>query len=85
MNDVLSPTAARRVFLLLTFTRWFPLGLVVGVLTLWILDRGLTISEALLAFSLTDHDSTEGFAEALRTSSLSLAIRSNASATVLIR
>jgi len=52
VNDVLSPTAARRVFLLLTFTRWFPVGLVVGVLTLWILDRGLTISEALLAFSL---------------------------------
>ena len=52
MNAVLSPTAARRTFLALTFTRWFPVGLVVGVITLWILERGLTISQALLAFSL---------------------------------
>ncbi|MEJ7794600.1 MAG: MFS transporter [Nocardioides sp.] len=52
MTDVLSPTAARRAFLALTFTRWFPVGLVVGVITLWILERGLSISEALLAFSL---------------------------------
>ena len=52
MTDVLSPTAARRVLLSLTFSRWFPVGLVVGVITLWILDRGLTISQALLAFSL---------------------------------
>lgn len=52
MTDVLSPTAARRAFLALTFTRWFSVGLVVGVITLWILDRGLTISQALLAFSL---------------------------------
>lgn len=52
MPPTLSPVDARRVFLLLTLTRWFPVGLVVGVLTLWILDRGLTISEALLAFSL---------------------------------
>ena len=52
MTDVLSPAAARRAFLALTFTRWFPVGLVVGVITLWILERGLSISEALLAFSL---------------------------------
>lgn len=52
MTTVLSPAAARRAFLLMTFTRWFPVGLVVGLLVLWIVDRGLTISEALLAFSL---------------------------------
>ncbi len=52
MSQVLSPTAARRVLLTLTFTRWFPVGLVVGIFTLWILERGLTISQALLAFSL---------------------------------
>ena len=52
MTTVLSPTAARRAFLALTFTRWFPVGLVVGILTLWILERGLTVSQALLAFSL---------------------------------
>ena len=52
MTDVLAPVAARRVFLLLSFTRWFPVGLVVGIITLWALERGLTIAEALLAFSL---------------------------------
>jgi MFS family permease len=52
VTGALSPIAARRVFLALTFTRWFPVGLVVGVITLWILDRGLTVSQALLAFSL---------------------------------
>ncbi|MGZ5405826.1 MAG: MFS transporter, partial [Nocardioides sp.] len=52
VTEVLSPTAARRALVALTFTRWFPVGLVVGVVTLWILDRGLTISQALLAFSL---------------------------------
>lgn len=52
MTDVLSPAAARRVFLSLTFTRWFPVGLVVGILTLWVLERGLSISEALTAFAL---------------------------------
>jgi MFS family permease len=51
MKDVLSPIAARRVFLTLTFTRWFPVGLIVGAMTLWPLEQGLTISEALLAFS----------------------------------
>jgi MFS family permease len=44
---VLSPTAARRVFLTLTFTRWFPVGLVVGLLTLWQLERGLTVAQAM--------------------------------------
>ncbi|HET6561657.1 MAG TPA: MFS transporter [Marmoricola sp.] len=52
MTDVLTPTAARRVFLLLSLTRWFPVGLVVGLMTLWPLERGLTIADALLAFSL---------------------------------
>lgn len=52
MSEVLAPAAARRVFLILTFTRWFPVGLVVGALTLWVLERGLTVSQALLAFAL---------------------------------
>ncbi len=43
--------AARRVFLILTFTRWFPVGLVVSLLILWMLERGLSVSTALLAFS----------------------------------
>jgi len=48
---VLSPAAARRAFLALTFTRWFPVGLVVGVLTLWQLERGLTVAQAMTVSS----------------------------------
>jgi MFS family permease len=48
---VLSPDAARRVFLILTFTRWFPVGLVVGLLTLWQLERGLTVAQAMTVTS----------------------------------
>ena len=47
----LAPRAARRVFLALSFTRWFSVGLVVGIFMLWILERGLTISEAAFAMS----------------------------------
>ncbi|MEO7447282.1 MAG: MFS transporter [Humibacillus sp.] len=50
-RGILSPEAARRVFLVLTFTRWFPVGLVVGILTLWQLERGLTIAQALTVSS----------------------------------
>jgi MFS family permease len=50
-SDVLSPTTARRVFLALTFTRWFPVGLVVGLLTLWQLERGLTVAQAMTVTS----------------------------------
>ena len=51
-GEVLSPVAARRVFLTLTFTRWFPVGLVVGLITLIALERGLTVAQALLAFAM---------------------------------
>ena len=70
MTTVLSPVAARRVFLTLTVTRWFPVGLVVGILTLWPLERGLTVPEALAATSLTGITvfllelPTSGFADA---------------------
>lgn len=46
----LRPDAARRVFLLLTFTRWFPVGLTVAIMVLYQLyqlDRGLSIPQAL--------------------------------------
>ena len=49
----LSPAAARRVFLSLTLTRWFPIGLVVGMMTLLPLDRGLSVAQALTAFSFS--------------------------------
>lgn len=45
--EPLGPPAARRVFLLLTFTRWFPVGLTVAVMVLYQLDRGLSVSQAL--------------------------------------
>ncbi len=71
MNDALSPAAARRAFLLLTVARWFPVGLVVGIFTLWFLDRGLTVSQTLVAISVTGvvvfvlELPTGGFADAL--------------------
>jgi MFS family permease len=70
MSTVLAPAAARRVFLTLTLTRWFSVGLVVGIFTLWILERGLTISEAAFALSFTGvvvfllELPTSGFADA---------------------
>ena len=51
MSEVLSPAGARRVFLLLTFTRWFPVGILASLMVLWILEQGLSVSSALLAFS----------------------------------
>ncbi len=66
----LSPAAARRVFLALTATRWFPVGLTVGLITLWPLERGLTVPEALGASSLAGLTvfllelPTSGFADA---------------------
>jgi len=66
----LSPSAARRVFLTLTFTRWFPVGLIVGITTLWPLERGLTVAQTLAAASLTGITvfalelPTSGFADA---------------------
>ncbi|SDD86504.1 MFS transporter [Auraticoccus monumenti] len=53
MSAPLTPTAARRVFLLLTVTRWFPIGLVVGVMTLLPLERGLSVAATLTALALT--------------------------------
>ena len=51
-DQVLSPLAARRVFLALTFTRWFPVGLIAGLITLLALERGLTVAQALTAFAV---------------------------------
>ena len=50
-RTVLTPVAARRVFLALTLTRWFPVGLVVGLLTLWQLERGLSVAQAMTVSS----------------------------------
>ncbi len=69
-RTTLSPAAAGRVFLTLTTTRWFPVGLVIGLITLWPLERGLSVPEALSAASLTGFTvfllelPTSGFADA---------------------
>ncbi len=46
MTGPLSPAAARRVYLTLTVTRWFPVGLVIGLFTLLALERGLSVGQA---------------------------------------
>ena len=43
----LDPRTARRVFLLLTATRWLPVGLVVALVLLRPLERGLTATQTL--------------------------------------
>lgn len=66
----LTPPAARRVFYTLQVTRWFPVGLVVGILILLKTGRGLTIAEAATASALTGivcfalELPTSGFADA---------------------
>lgn len=66
----LSPPAARRVLLILTVTRWFPVGLVVGLITLLPLERGLSVAQALTAMSFVGFVvfalelPTSGFADA---------------------
>ncbi len=50
---VLTPAAARRVFLLLSVTRWFPVGLVVSVTTLLPIERGLSVGQTLTLASFT--------------------------------
>ncbi|MGL5930459.1 MAG: MFS transporter [Dermatophilaceae bacterium] len=69
-SPTLTPRAARRVFYALTLTRWFPIGLVVGTMTLLPLDRGLSVAQALAAFAFTGwvvfalELPTSGFADA---------------------
>lgn len=48
MTTSLSPVAARRVFLVLSATRWLPVGFVVGLFALIARDRGLSVQEITL-------------------------------------
>ena len=67
----LSPAQARRVFYLLTLTRWFPVGLVVGIFILLATSRGLSTTQALTASAVSGvvcfalELPTSGFADAL--------------------
>ncbi|MGL5865551.1 MAG: MFS transporter [Dermatophilaceae bacterium] len=66
----LSPVSARRRFLALSVTRWFPVGLTIGILTLWPIERGLSVAQALTALSFAGvvvfflELPTSGFADA---------------------
>ncbi|KGN33716.1 MFS transporter [Knoellia sinensis KCTC 19936] len=48
MSTSLSPAAAKRVFYLLSTTRWLPVGFVVGIFALVALERGLSIEQITL-------------------------------------
>jgi len=43
--------AAQRTLLLLSATRWFPVGLVIGLVTLLMLERGLSLSQVGIAIA----------------------------------
>lgn len=69
-HTVISPHAAARTFYLLTFTRWFPVGFVVGIVILIQTGRGLTIAQAMTAAAVSGivcfglELPTSGFADA---------------------
>lgn len=66
-----SARTARRILLLLTFTRWFPVGLVIGVTTLLALQRQMSLAQLGVIFSMQGFVvlalelPTGGFADAL--------------------
>ena len=71
MTERISAAAARRVLLILTFTRWFPVGLTVGVSTLLAVERGMSLAEVGVIFAVQGFVvlglelPTGGFADAL--------------------
>jgi hypothetical protein len=70
MTRRLTREQAYRVFVLLSVTRWLPVGLVVGIVILLQTDRGLSIAEALTAAAISGYVCftlelpTSGFADA---------------------
>jgi MFS family permease len=70
-HGLVTARAARRTLLILSFTRWFPVGLVIGVTTLLPLQRGLSLAEIGVIFSMQGFVvlglelPTGGFADAL--------------------
>ncbi|HZA04475.1 MAG TPA: MFS transporter [Propionibacteriaceae bacterium] len=47
----ISAAAAQRTLLLLSATRWFPVGLIIGLVTLLMLERGLTLTQVGIAIA----------------------------------
>ena len=70
MTTALTRERAYRVFLLLNFTRWFPVGFVVGIFILLQTNRGLSIAQAMTAVAVSGFVCfalelpTSGFADA---------------------
>ncbi len=70
MTTALTRERAYRVFLLLNFTRWFPVGFVVGIFILLQTNRGLSIAQAMTAAAVSGFVCfalelpTSGFADA---------------------
>lgn len=70
MRAQLTGEQAYRVFLLLNVTRWFPVGLIVGIFILIQTTRGLSIAQALTAAAISGYVCfalelpTSGFADA---------------------
>ena len=70
MTTALTREKGYRVFLLLNFTRWFPVGFVVGIFILLQTDRGLSIAQAMTAAAVSGFVCfalelpTSGFADA---------------------
>ncbi|MEO7421868.1 MAG: MFS transporter [Ornithinibacter sp.] len=66
-----SARAARRTLLVLTFTRWFPVGLTIGITTLLPLERGMSLAQIGVIFAMQGFVvlglelPTGGFADAL--------------------
>jgi predicted MFS family arabinose efflux permease len=46
-----SAAAAQRTLLVLSATRWFPVGLIIGLVTLLMLERGLSVSQVAAAIA----------------------------------
>ena len=70
MTTALTREKGYRVFLLLNFTRWFPVGFVVGIFILLQTNRGLSIAQAMTAAAVSGFVCfalelpTSGFADA---------------------
>ena len=70
MTTALTREKAYQVFLLLNFTRWFPVGFVVGIFILLQTNRGLSIAQAMTAAAVSGFVCfalelpTSGFADA---------------------
>ena len=70
-TPALTAVAARRVLMLLSFTRWFPVGLTIAVSTLLPLERGMSLAQIGVIFAMQGFVvlglelPTGGFADAL--------------------